>query len=399
MTGRPDLAGPRHLPFRTGNRLTLLENGSRYFPALLQALEEARTEIHLESYIFAAQDPTGQQVVDALCGAAVRGVRVRVLLDGFGCRDFPDPVARRLEQAGAELLFFRPELASFRFRRNRLRRMHRKTVVVDARLALVGGINVIDDGNAPDHPDHRYDYAVRVEGPLVADVWRAVRHLWWVVRWSRLGRRPPVEEGLRPHGRAVGGQPAAYLVRDNLRHRRDIEAAYLTAFDAARVEILVANAYFLPGRRFRHALIRAARRGVRVVLLMQGRTDHPLYLLAAQAFYGHFLDNGVEIHEYQASYLHAKVATVDEDWATVGSSNIDPFSLVLAREGNVVARDCHFNEALRTSLYRAIRERSRPIRPHDWQRQPWYRRTASWLAYGLLRLMAGGLGMDTDRVG
>jgi cardiolipin synthase len=133
---------------------------------------------------------------------------------------------------------------------------------------------------------------------------------------------------------------------------------------------------------------------VRVVLLMQGHTDHRLYLLAAQALYGHFLDNGVEIHEYRASYMHAKVATVDEDWATVGSSNIDPFSLVMAREGNLVVRDCRFTEGLRQSLHRAIRERSRPIQARAWRRLPLYRRAASWLVYGMVRLAAGWLGHE-----
>lgn len=378
--------------FRPGNRLTLLENGAQYFPALLQALDAAQREIHLESYIF-EPDETGNLVLDALLRAAARGARVRVLLDGFGCRNFPGHLIERLEQAGAQLLFFRPELARLRLRRHRLRRMHRKIVLIDARVAFVGGINVIDDQNAPQLrgaiPDHRYDYAVRAEGPVVADIWQAVRRLWWLVRWSRLGHRPPLGAGPKPHGQAIGGQPAAFLVRDSIRNRRAIETAYLEAIRSAREEILIANAYFLPGRRFRHALIQAARRGVRVVLLMQGPTDHRLYLLAAQALYGHLLENGVEIHEYRASYMHAKVATVDEDWATVGSSNIDPFSLVLAREGNIVVRDCRFTDELRQSLHQAIRERAQPILPQAWRAQPMYRRAASWAVYGLVRLAAG----------
>ncbi|HRH79445.1 MAG TPA: cardiolipin synthase ClsB [Thiobacillaceae bacterium] len=382
--------------FRPGNRLTLLENGASYFPALLEALDGARQEIHLESYIFEPDD-TGRAVLDALIRAARRDVRVHMLLDGFGCRDFPPEIAEKLAAAGVQLMFFRPEPSFLlRFRRHRLRRMHRKIVLIDARIAFVGGINVIDDRTGQPlrgrQPAHRYDYAVRMEGPVLVDVWQAVRRLWWLVRWSRIGHRPGLGRDPQPDAHAIGTQPAAFLVRDNLRNRRAIESAYLDAIRAAREEILIANAYFLPGRRFRQALIQAARRGVRVVLLMQGATDHRLYLLAAQALYGHFLENGVEIHEYRASYLHAKVATVDEDWSTVGSSNIDPFSLVMAREGNVFVRDCRFTDELRRSLHQAIRERARPLHARLWRRQPWYRRAASWAVYGLVRLAAGLVG-------
>jgi cardiolipin synthase A/B len=374
-----------------GNRLTLLENGAQYFRALLEAMETARQEIHLESYIFELDD-TGNMVLGVLRRAAARGVRVRLLLDGFGCRHFPGPLARDLRLAGIQLLFYRPEVEALKFRRHRLRRMHRKLALVDAQVAFVGGINVIDDHNAPGRPSHRFDYAVRVEGPVVAEIWQAMRRLWWQVRWSRIGRRPRPGPGPQPVRTLVGAQRVAFLPRDNLRHRRDIEDAYLEAIQGARQEVLIANAYFLPGWRFRRALVEAAQRGVRVALLMQGRTDHHLYLLAAQALYQYFLNNGIEIHEYRASYMHAKVAVVDEDWATVGSSNIDPFSLFLSREANLVIRDCHFAGELRTSLHRAMHEQSRPIRPRDWQRVPLYQRAASWAVYGLVRLAVGWLG-------
>ncbi len=372
-----------------GNRLTLLENGRRYFPALLAAIDAARHEVHLESYIF-EPDETGQMVLDALVRAARRGVRVRLLLDGFGCRHFPPHAARRLRLQGVQLLFHRPELGLFRLRRHRLRRMHRKLALIDARIGFVGGINIIDDRRAG--PGLAYDYAVQVEGPVVAEIWQAMRRLWWLVRWSRLRRRPRLGKGPQPSLEPVGDQAAEFLVRDNLRHRRDIEEAYLGAIRAARREIVLANAYFLPGRRFRHALVDAAGRGVRVVLVMQGYTDHRFYKLAARALYRYFLDRGVEIHEYQAGFLHAKVATVDDDWATVGSSNIDPFSLLLSREANLVVRDRRFTGELRASLQRALTSGTYRIHPMAWRRIPWYQRLASWLVYGGVRLATGLIG-------
>lgn len=379
----------------TGNRLTLLENGRQYFPALLAAIAAARHEVHLESYIFEL-DATGRQVLDALVAAARRGVRVRLLLDGFGCRHFPAEAAEGLRRSGVQLMFYRPELGLLRLRRHRLRRLHRKLALIDARIGFVGGINVVDDARAG--PKLAYDYAVQVEGPVVAEIWQAMRRLWWLVRWSRLGRRPRLGRGVQPSLAPVGDQAAEFLVRDNLRHRRDIERAYLKAIGTARREIILANAYFLPGRRFRNALVHAARRGVRVCLLMQGYTDHPLYKLAARALYRHFLDHGVEIREYHAGFLHAKVAVVDDDWATVGSSNIDPFSLLLSREANLVVRDRRFTDELRASLTRAIEAGTHRIHHRILQRIPWHERLASWLLYNAVRVATGLTGYARGKV-
>ena len=371
-----------------GNRLTLLETGADYFPALIAAFDAARHEIHLESYIYML-DAVGEAVGTAMMRAARRGVTTRLLLDGFGARGLAPAFVSDLRAAGVKVQFFRPEARASRWRRTRLRRMHRKLAVVDARIAFVGGINIIDDLNGHQLRAPRLDYAVRVEGPLVAEIHAAARRLWHLLRWSRLGFRRHEDATLRPLAEHVGEQRAAFLTRDSLRHRRAIEVAYLGAIRHARREIILANAYFLPGLRFRHALVQAARRGARVVLLMQGHTDHPLYRAATRAFYRYFLENGVEIYEYDSSEMHAKAAVIDEVWATVGSSNIDPFSLILAREANVVAHDPVFARALRASLETAIGGGARRIHREKWRRQPWHGRFASWLAYGLVRALLG----------
>jgi cardiolipin synthase len=173
----------------------------------------------------------------------------------------------------------------------------------------------------------------------------------------------------------------ALLLRDNLAHRHDIEYAYLDAIRGARREILIANAYFLPGRRFRKALLLAAQRGVKVSLLLQGRSDHVLFHYATQALYDRMLAAGVRVYEYDQAELHAKVAVVDDDWATVGSSNIDPFSLLLAREANLVVRDAGFAAELRASLTAALDGAAREVRVEDQRRRPWHARLASVLAY------------------
>ena len=377
---------------RAGNRVTLLESGARYFPELIAAIDGASREIHLESYIFEA-DATGLAVIDALIRAARRGVRVKLLLDGFGARGFPAELAARLRSSGVALLFFRREFSPYRLRRYRLRRLHRKVAVIDARIAFVGGINVIDDSNTMPGAAGRHDYAVKVEGPLLADIYASARRLWLLVRWSTIGRRPRRSPSLAVAAEVAGDQEAAFLQRDNLRHRRDIEEAYLAAIRSASSEILIANAYFLPGRRFRQALVDAAARGVKVTLLLQGRTDHPLFQLVERALYRYFLENAIAIYEFHAGEMHAKAAVIDGVWATVGSSNIDPFSLLLAREANVVVHHAGFAGELRDSLVRAMAAGGHVIERKAWSHVPWYTRFASWLMYGLVRLLMGWLGL------
>ncbi|MBI5329050.1 MAG: cardiolipin synthase ClsB [Betaproteobacteria bacterium] len=373
---------------REGNRLTLLENGEAYFPALVAALDSARIEAHVETYLFRA-DASGMAVVRSLMRAARRGVVARLLMDGFGSRGLSAVLLAELRTAGVEVLFFRPELGALRIRRSRLRRMHRKLAVVDARVAFVGGINLIDDLNGRNLAAPRLDYAVQVEGPLVADIHAAARRLWLQVGWSRLGLRRGEDAWLKPVIQPAGAQRAELCMRDALHHRHSIESAYLEAIQHARQEIFLANAYFLPGLRFRRALVEAARRGVRVVLIMQGQTDHPLFRAATRALYRHFLENGIEIFEYHASELHAKVAVVDGYWATVGSSNIDPFSLRLAREANVMVHDREFAQHLMASLETAQSRGAHRVHRMVWRRISWPVRLGSWLAYGLVRVLMG----------
>lgn len=373
---------------RSGNRLTLLENGAGYFPALIAALQQARHEIHLESYIF-ADDATAMTVADALMQAARRGVETRLLLDGYGSRGFSTDLLTALQAAGVTVRFFRPERDFLPLHRRRLRRMHRKLAVIDARIGFVGGINLIDDLHGRKLAAPRQDYAVQVEGPLVADMHAAARSLWQLVQWSYLGLRRNEDAWLKPSQEYTGTQRASFLTRNSVRHRRAIEAAYLRAIRRSRREVLIANAYFLPGLRFRHALIAAAQRSVRVRLIVQGHSDHPLYQLAARALYRHFLENGVELYEYHSSELHAKVAVIDDIWATVGSSNIDPFSLLLSREANIVVHDRTFAGQLQESLEYAMTCGAHRIYRRAWRRVSWHVRFASWLAYGFVRLLMG----------
>ena len=374
--------------FLPGNKLTLLNSGAEFFPALLCAIEEARREVHLESYIF-EDDDTGRAVADALIAAAHRGLAVRLMVDGFGAPRFAATLMPALLDAGVMAVIYRPELARFKLRRHRLRRLHRKLAIIDGQIAFVGGINIIDDLNSPDRSPGRYDYAVRLEGPLLMPIQHNMRRLWEIVAWVSLKRRYRIKHSSVQYPPPCGGQEAAFLVRDNIRHRRDIENAYLAAIAGARHSILIANAYFLPGRRFRHALYQAAQRGVHVSILLQGCIEYRLLHYATQALYGRLLHAGIHVFEYHRSLLHAKVAVIDAQWSTVGSSNIDPFSLFLSKEANLVVRDRPFAEQLRGSLATAMREGAQELLPQHWKQLPWPSRLLRWASYSLVRLAIG----------
>lgn len=371
----------------TGNQITLLRNGAEYFPALEAAIDGAHREIHLQTYIYAL-DKVGQRIGEALKRAVIRGVKVYLLLDGFGSKDLSKAYVHQLTVAGIEVQFFRPKISPWTLKRNRLRRMHRKLVVVDDNCAFVGGINIDDDYNTPGHIPPRVDYAVRVEGPLVAVMQHSAGTLWRRVCWAHLQKTCFIEHAHKS-SQAAGRMSAAFVVRDNLWHRYDIEQAYLSAIEKATSEIVIASAYFLPGLRFRRALRQASTRGVKVVLLLQARVEYRLLDFASHALYSSLLRSGIEIHEYHKSFMHSKVAVIDRQWATVGSSNIDPLSFLLAREANLVIEDTVFATELREDLQQAIDSGAHQVTLTAWQHGYLFKRLICWLVYGLVRLMMG----------
>ena len=377
--------------FVPGNRVDLLECGAEYFPALCAAIDAAQFEVHLQTYIFAG-DATGVMVAAALSRAAQRGVQVYVIVDGFGSRELLPDLILALQDAGVNWLVYRPEPKSLLFRKHRLRRLHRKVSIIDAKIAFVGGINIIDDMDTPGQVPPRFDYAVRVEGPILATIVPDVRRLWSLVHWSQTKGGRHIQAYADMTTVPVGQVSVAFLVRENLRHRRDIEQAYLAAIANARSNILIANAYFLPGIRFRRALLDAAARGVTVTLLLQGRIEYRLLHYASRALYGQLLAGGVQICEYHQSFLHAKVAVVDEEWATVGSSNIDPFSLLLAREANLAIAGYEFAQTLQHSLRAAMLRGGEMVLLDGWDQRPWYQRVLPKLALNLVRSLMGIVG-------
>lgn len=337
--------------WRSDTRFELLENGERYFPRVLEAIGQARREILVETFIL-FDDEVGRALREALIAAAQRGVSVDVTVDGYGSDTLSGEFLQGLVDAGVRFHIFDPKPRLLGVRTNLFRRMHRKIVAVDDELAFVGGINFSVDHLLASGPQAKQDYAVAIHGTLAADVARYAREALATPQRRAPGRRRPPAVG-----RCETGQGAACLVvRDNGAHRDDIEHHYRAAIRAARHDILIANAYFFPGYGLLRELAGAARRGVRVRLILQGEPDMPVAKMAAGMLYDYLMDAGVEIHEYCARPLHGKVACVDDSWVTVGSSNLDPFSLALNLEANVVACDRSLNAALRGCLDTLMQE-------------------------------------------
>ncbi len=381
--------------FIAGNHIQLLRNGTEYFPALVTAIAQAKQTIYLQTYIFEV-DAAGIQIADALKVAAQRDVTVRVLLDGFGCKDMPADFVKALKKAGVQILFYRPKISPWTFKKNRLRRLHRKVVVIDEQIGFVGGINIIDDNNVPNDMPPRLDYAVRVEGALLPSMLASVQKLWRRIKLTHLqALSNDAKPTINAKSSIKKGVNAAFVLRDNLLHRRDIENAYLSAINAAKSEIMIANAYFVPGRRFRQALLKAAKRGVKIELVLQGRMEYFL-MFATHAFYSVFLKSGIAIFEYRKSYMHCKVAVIDNSWATVGSSNIDPFSMLLAREANIVVQDTVFASELRTEIRQSIQQEAIQIDAQEWLQSHTFKRFLSWLVYGAVRGFLGLIGYSKE---
>jgi cardiolipin synthase A/B len=397
-----------------GNVVRLMAGGDELFPAMCAAIGAARHQVWLATYIF-HDDEASRRVAEALAEAARRGVQVGVVVDGFGSKATLATLRLWLEAAGVALSVFRPVDRWWRLLSpGQLRRLHQKLCVVDGEWGFVGGINIIDDRLDLRHGptrEPRLDFAVALQGPVVEAVAQTARAIWtraalgadWrdealqlarsaepLARARRmLGRLRIVPRGQRPAAASpLAPVRAAFVVRDNLRQRRAIESAYIEAIDAAHERVELICPYFYPGSRFRRALIRAAARGVRVRLLLQGKVDYRFAALAAQVLYDELLATGIGLYEYTPAFLHAKIAVIDDDWATVGSSNIDPLSLLLNLEANVIVRDPAFTADLALRFEAAVMVSREVTRASDGT--GWWallrRGFVAWSAYWFLRL-------------
>ncbi|MCZ8236563.1 MAG: cardiolipin synthase ClsB [Inhella sp.] len=414
-----------------GHEVDLLRGGDALFPAMEQAIDRAEAEVWLASYIVHT-DEASQRILQALLRADRRGVRVRVVVDGFGSRAALPWWQQQLSGSRVALAVFRPIDRWWHWLQpGQLRRLHHKLCVVDDATAFVGGINLLDDRLDLNHgplDTPRLDFALGLRGPVVGEVQHTVRRTWtrawlghevteeWQTlllapeplqrarRWLRArwnawrGTRAELDRRRQQRQEAEGDERPvrlAFVRRDNLSQRHAIEREYLLALRDAREQADLICPYFYPSARLLRALHRAAKRGVRIRLLLQGRFDYRLAEMAARALYVDLLQRGVRIFEYRAAFLHAKVAQVDGHWCTVGSSNLDPTSLVLNLEANVVAWDRGLADRVRHAFDEALTG-AEEIHPTTWLPgsqglRGWLRRAlVGWVAQVYLRAAGGG---------
>lgn len=358
-----------------GNRIVLLENGDASFPAMLEAIRAAASSVHMETFIF-SNDEIGEQFVDALEERARAGIQVRLLLDAVGSSDFGDDNKKRLEAAGAHVEFVKP------VKLNKLRkvhlRTHRKVLILDGKSAFTGGICIDDawQGNA-DRPDRWRETMIRVDGPVVRQMQVAFSRAWFESTGNLLSDKtlyPPI---------AAEGEQLCQLADVNPEgFNRTARLLYLVALESTQHQIDITNSYFVPDSSLQRALERAARRGVKVRLLLPGRhTDSGPVRHAGRRYYSDLLKAGIEIYEYQPAQLHAKTFVVDKLWASVGSTNLDRRSLAWNSESNLNIFDAGFAAEMEAMFERDL-AKSHQLTLEQWKKRPFSERWKEFF-YGL----------------
>lgn len=368
--------------WQEGNRLLLLENGEAFFPRVFGAIQRAERTVLIETFIL-FEDDVGNALHRELLAAAQRGVRVEVMVDGYGSAELSDKFVNSLTSAGVRFIYYDPRPLVMGMRTNVFRRLHRKTVVVDDVVAFVGGINFSAEHNTDYGPEAKQDYAVQVKGPVVGDI---ARYLQQAIGSEQNTRR---WWGSRSHRPAVNATPGdaqvLYVYRDNDEHRDDIEVHYLEMLREAKRDVIIANAYFFPGYRLLREMRNAAQRGVRVRLIVQGEPDMPIVKVGAELLYNYLVDGGVEVYEYIRRPLHGKIAVKDDYWATVGSSNLDPLSLSLNLEANLIIHDRRFNQTLRDNLEALLANDCQRVQEDRLPPRNWWQLSKSVVVFHFLR--------------
>ncbi len=354
-------------PWKGGNHFQLLVDGPAFFPAMLAAIALAERRVALELYL-AEDGRCSETLVSALVEAARRGVAVHCLFDDFGCLGLGKVLRQRLAGAGIELRLYNP----LRWRRGvrNLYRDHRKILVVDERVAFVGGTGATDEFWDPQASISAWhEVMVRIEGPLVTH-WLLLFDFQWLACEGRQPWRADGNSGLpRLPPSPQAGQGMGRVAYANARQHRDIVHSLVRNVNRAKQRIWLATPYFLPSWKVRRILVKAAQRGVEVRLLLTGRhTDHPPIRYAGQRYYPRLLKAGVRIYEYQPRFLHLKMVLVD-DWVSVGSCNFDHWNLRFNLDANLEAFDLAFSGEV-AECFVSDFSASEEITLQDWNQRP-----------------------------
>jgi len=360
------------------DNIVLVHSGEDYFLRLRNIISKAQNEIHLQSYIF-ENDTTGLEIAEALKEAANRKVKVYVLLDGYGSSKLPKKFLENLKQNGINIRFFSPFFSKNNFYIGR--RLHHKVVVVDGEIVLIGGINIANKyrGSNTEHP--WLDYAVQIEG---ASIGEPLQQLCKDIYLKKIRTN---KEIIQCNFYNTNETFVKILRNDWLKQKNEICNSYINALQKADKEVIILGSYYLPGRRLSNALKSAAKRGIKVRIILSGVSDLPIVMRATHYLYSSLLKQGIELFEWKKSVLHGKLATIDKGWATIGSFNLNHLSSYGSIEMNVEINSAEFSKNLSVHLINVLQQCDNITLESLRTSNGVFTKLINWLAYRLIRIV------------
>lgn len=368
--------------FKSGHQVWLLQSGEPYFAAVEKIIDEAKIFIHFQTYII-DEDETGIRIINALIRAANRGVRTYMLLDAFGTKYLSHELIDSIEGSGILFRFFSPTFITKGFQLSL--RLHSKVVMADGEVAIIGGMNFANRYHGTKVKKEWLDFAVMIKGPECAHTLDILRKLW---------NKTFIPLSERSHERI--NHPVSYpdniklkVLQNNwYRNKIEIQKSYRSALSGAQERMIIFASYFLPGRIERKLLGSASLRGVDITIVLAAESDAPVFKRATRFLYDFILRNNIKIYEYLPSNLHAKVATVDGKWSTIGSYNLNHVSDYASIEINVGILDEGFTLQFEELLRKIIRNDCRQVTVEEYnRRRTWFSNISGWLSYQMIRLM------------
>ncbi|HUX58731.1 MAG TPA: phospholipase D-like domain-containing protein [Bacteroidales bacterium] len=373
---------PSRHDYKNGHSVELLRSGKSYFDRCGKAIDEAKDYIHFQTYIV-DDDETGRRIVDALIRAAGRGVKVYFLLDAFGGGTFSKDLIIKVEEAGIQFRKFSPGLITKGFQLSL--RLHHKVLLVDGAVVIIGGMNVANRYHGTSEMKEWLDFAILIKGPECAHVLFILKRLW---NKAFISRKDRSRETLHDPVSYDDDVKVKVLQNNWFRNKIEILKSYRSALKHAQDRMIIMASYFLPGRNERKLLRNASRRGVDIKIVLAAESDAPVFKRATSFLYDFILRNNIKIYEYLPSNLHAKVATVDGNWTTIGSYNLNHLSDYGSVEMNADILDTSFTRQFEEILLEIIDKDCRQVTFEEYiQRKTWLYQLSGWFSYQMIRIL------------
>lgn len=378
--------------YKNGHSIELLRSGETFFTANIREIDRARHFIHFQSYII-DEDETGLRIIDALVRAAGRGVRTYLLVDAFGTKYLSGELLKKIDDSGILFRFFSPAFITEGFHLSL--RLHHKVLLVDGEVAIVGGMNFADRYHGTSKKKEWLDFALLIKGPECARINNILRKHW---NKTFLAKSERAQESV--HNVKIYKENIKLRILENNWYRNKIEIlrSYRTAFKFAQDRMIIFASYFLPGRNERRLLKMAGKRGVDITIVLAADSDAPLFKRATGFLYDFILRSNIKIYEYLPSNLHAKVATIDGKWVTIGSYNLNHISDYGSIEMNVNVLDASFTREFENLLLKIIRDDCRQVTIEDYlRRRTMISRFTGWLSYQMIRILMRWMAQMTSK--